>query len=82
MRSDEDRLYRLAMVLTLLAAAMSILMTILNYYYDFLSGRAAGAMAFGMVFWFIIFWGYRSDYLQRKQEQDEARKIQQSSKTG
>lgn len=73
MRTDEERLYRLAMVFTLIAAAMSVVMTILNYYFDFLSGRAAGAMAFGMIFWLVIFWGYRADLKQRQAEMEDAR---------
>lgn len=77
-KSDEQRLYRLAMILTIAFAVGSVIMTILNYFFHFLSGRAAGAMAFGMFFWLVIFHGYRSDFKQREREMEEARLAKES----
>ncbi|MFO0947389.1 MAG: hypothetical protein U1D30_15880 [Planctomycetota bacterium] len=79
-RSDEQRLYRLAMRLTIAMAVGSVVMTILNYFFHFLSGRAAGAMAFGMFFWLVIFHGYRSDMKQREKEFAEAKSSEHSAR--
>jgi cbb3-type cytochrome oxidase subunit 3 len=70
------------MIFTLVAAVMSVVLTILNYRFHFLSARAGGAMAFGMFFWLVIFWGYRADYKQRQLEEDASRLPKQSTPPG
>lgn len=73
-RSDEERLYRLAIRAGIVLAALSVVLTVANYFGDFLSGRAAGAMAFGVFFWLLVAWGYRADLRARADQEEEARR--------
>ena len=71
--SDEQRLYRLALILTILFSAGSLIISIVNLYADFLSPRATGAMWFGIFFWLLIFFGYRADLKERTWTREEER---------
>ncbi|QDU63918.1 hypothetical protein Pan216_47990 [Planctomycetes bacterium Pan216] len=77
MNDIDQRMYRYAMKLMVVLAIGSAVMLTLHYTVGILNARTTSLMAVGVVFWLIMFYGYRQDLNERDRLEREARQTRE-----
>lgn len=73
MNDGDRRMYGGAMKWMIVLSILSALMLALHYFFGLFSQRIATLMAVGVVFWLVMYQGYRADLRQREAEEQAAR---------
>ena len=73
MNANDRRMYGGAMKWMIVLSILSAVMLAIHYFFGLFSESVDTLMAVGVVFWLVMYQGYRADLRQREAEEQAAR---------